>query len=552
MGYGSNHDTFSGCSLNLMEAYFNGDGNGLQCLSRGWDGNVVTNVDNGQNGNPSPTSAPTIGPPTITTAAIPISNGCLNVEMGMENYDGTWTAIEGGFDGHEAYSFVNPQGATKYLYYKELTWTTNTGSKWAISETLGSGTWVNLICNEQYLYECSSHWKVPGEDVITNSTTDYQCNSDGATQNSCDSRYSRICVAGSGPHGAYDGYYDASGCMNGQRFFNGSRGNFLCYDTEHLQWTITWSRTCERGSVVSQPTTVEAGVLDPVYWLYSSYGNSYHNLDDDLMVWDCSHHHNGALNLDDLSCLDDKLYDDEICMSTNHSLWSGDVHRTFKLYEELCANDEPIYHYVQYNDSKSLVLPSGEVLNAEVEATYYLHFEWVYLTVTDNETVGQWWLSKDEMVEHNRIAFCEQEDLMECTSNQWKVKVTSRDGTDGTIFHMLDDFSSVLDGHCDYHYDSQLDVDSDDSSTESSFSSGAVITGIVATLICLVLVGLVAFCVTHSGYQKYQNDALQMQQTTLDAEEESRAVKASPVDVDGDETTEISVDVDVDIDAYEV
>jgi len=319
---------------------------------------------------------------------------------------------------------------------------------------------------------------------------------------------------------------------------------YLCYDEESSssgQWTITGG-LCNRGNIISQSVTPQHRVLDPNYWLYKSPSSSYHNYDNDMTVTDCSPGNNGALNLDDLSCLDDKLYDDEICMSTNHSLWSGDVHRTFKLYEELCANDEPIYHYVQYNDSKSLVLPSGEVLNAEVEATYYLHFEWVYLTVTDNETVGQWWLSKDEMVEHNRIAFCEQEDLMECTSNQWKVKVTSRDPMDGMIFHMLDTFSSVLDGHCDYHYDSQLGgVESDNSST----ASAAVVTGIVAvSLICLVVVGLVAFCAWRRvKYQQYQNDRLKVQQATLDAEE-SHAV--SP-EVDGDEeTTEISVDVDVD------
>ena len=114
-----------------MEEYYNGDGDFLQCLGVGWDGNVISNVDDGQSANPSPTAAPVANPSSSTTSA-PVTTGCLNVEMGMENYDGTWLEIDGGFGGHEAYSFVNPQGATKYLYYKELTWSTNFVSKLSV------------------------------------------------------------------------------------------------------------------------------------------------------------------------------------------------------------------------------------------------------------------------------------------------------------------------------------------------------------------------------------------------------------------------------------
>jgi len=541
MGYGSNHFSFSGCSLNLMEQYFNGDGAGLFCLNGAdWDGTTMTNVDDGQSGNPSPTAAPTFGPGG-TTAAPPVAGGCLNVAMGLENYDGTWSAIEGGHDGHEAYSFVNAQGATKYLYHKQLGWTTNAGSTWAISETLGGATYVNLICSNENLYECSSHWKPPGGDVIADSVTDYQCDAGDAEQEQCDSRYSRICVAGSGPYGAYDGYYDAAGCFNGTRFYNGSRGNYLCYDStfNHVQWTITWG-LCSRGNIASQPTTADAGVLDPAYWMYSSYGNSYHNLDDDMMVWDCSHLRNSALNGDDLSCLDEKAYGDEICVSNpNHSLWAGSgSDRTFKLYTKLCSNGEPIYHFVQYNDSKSLLLPSGEVLSAEVEATFYVHFEMVYPTVTDNETVGQWRLSRDGMDDHHRIAFCEEEELTECTSNRWKVKVTER-GVDGTIFHSLDAFTSVLDGHCDSQSDDELAADPE----RWGLASGVVIGIAFTSTACLALFGVVAICAWRRlKYQQYRTDALRIEQAALDAEEH-HAVRRRP---DGQETAEISVECVVD------
>jgi len=283
-------------------------------------------------------------------------------------------------------------------------------------------------------------------------------------------------------------------------------------------------------------------VLDPSYWLWKDATSSYHNYDDDMTVYDCSPSNNGALNGDDLSCLDDLSYGEEICVSTNHSLWSGtDFHRTFQLYDKLCSNEEPIYHFVQYNDSKSLVLPSGEILNAEVEATFYLHFEWVYPTVTDNETVGQWWLSRDEMTEYNRIAFCQQDDLMDCTRNQWNVKVTSH-GMDGTIFNLIDSFSSVLEGHCDTHFGDQLYGNSA-VSDGMVISVGLVAVTVSASLLCLLMLGLIGFCSWRRlKYQQYKDEALQLQQAALDAEE-CHAVKRVK---DGDETTEISVDVDVD------
>merc|ERR1712241_84435 len=111
--------------------------------------------------------------------------------MGQTSYDGTWLKIQGGSGNHEAYSFVNPQGATKYLYYKELTWSTNFESKWAISESLGSGSYVNMICTQDYLYECTGNWKYPAGGnswgLITDSVSDYQCDPDNVVDNSCDS-----------------------------------------------------------------------------------------------------------------------------------------------------------------------------------------------------------------------------------------------------------------------------------------------------------------------------------------------------------------------------
>ena len=49
MGYGDERSTFSTCSLDGMEDYFNGWGYGMNCLSTGWDNNFASNVNaNGQ------------------------------------------------------------------------------------------------------------------------------------------------------------------------------------------------------------------------------------------------------------------------------------------------------------------------------------------------------------------------------------------------------------------------------------------------------------------------------------------------------------------------
>merc|ERR1719229_1032227 len=106
MGYGDNSDTFSTCSLDSMSTYFNGGGSGLVCLGEGWDGSVKTNIGSAVS---VPTAAPVViptKPPTPPTPAptYGTADSCINVEINnYANFNGVWDAIDGGYDGKEAY-----------------------------------------------------------------------------------------------------------------------------------------------------------------------------------------------------------------------------------------------------------------------------------------------------------------------------------------------------------------------------------------------------------------------------------------------------------------
>lgn len=296
--------------------------------------------------------------------------------------------------------------------------------------------------------------------------------------------------------------------------------------------------------MISQTVALDADMFSPTYWLYWSGGSAYHDtLDSNMVIADCG---DSAFNDDDLSCLEEQEYEDEVCLSSNNTLWSGHPHRTFTVHDGLCHNDEVVYKYVLWNDTSPslLTLPSGQVLDANIEATFYLHYELVYRMVTDNETVGQWWLSRDEIgTKKNRIAFCDEENLMDCTSNKWIVKVTEHgvdgdgeDTLDGTIFNLIDEFTSVRDGSCDIHFGS-----TDRAFFEDDLSAVEILALVVVaaiTLLCFVsvVVGTALCCWRRLKYQQYQHDVSKVEQSLNHA--------VSPVD-DGDETTEISVDLSV-------
>jgi len=150
-----------------------------------------------------------------------------------------------------------------------------------------------------------------------------------------------------------------------------------------------------------------------------------------------------------LDCIDNSEYQNEICVNSSSMLWNE--LRTFTVYDQLCANDQPIYEFVVYNESGTeefggVTLASSVV----VEATFYLHYQPEYLLSTDTEKTGQWMITKDE-ISVNYLALCRQDDLMDCIENEWKVKFESFEGN-GTmlsiIMNVLDEHMSVTDGAC--------------------------------------------------------------------------------------------------------
>eukprot|EP01083_Nonionella_stella_P153804 494621_1 len=111
---------------------------------------------------------------------------------------------------------------------------------------------------------------------------------------------------------------------------------------------------------------------------------------------ECNAHN--ALTIDDLSCLDGT----EVCVYSNNTLlWN--VYNTFER-GALCHNDEAVYLYIVYDDETE----------HSVESVYYMYSD-------SNATVGQWLISKGGM-SVNSFAFCEKDELLECTGNEWKVR----------------------------------------------------------------------------------------------------------------------------------
>lgn len=227
-------------------------------------------------------------------------------------------------------------------------------------------------------------------------------------------------------------------CYDGHRVFEGdSADKILCH--EWGRWFFT-DEICTLGTVISWDT--EGDALSPSVWLKNAGGSSW-AYSFDILVSDCGN--NAAFT--GLDCLENNIYEEEICVTTNSSLWNSA--RTFTIDIEQCANDQPIYHYVVYNESNWIKI-GGEVVGNAVEATYYVHYQPDYRFSTDTEKTGQWMLTKDE-VSVNYLAFCWQEDLMACTGGNWEIQYqqfAEGDGLDGIILNILDPHMTVSDGSC--------------------------------------------------------------------------------------------------------
>jgi len=197
----------------------------------------------------------------------------------------------------------------------------------------------------------------------------------------------------------------------------------------------------------------------------------------------------------------------------------------------LCANDEPIYHFIVYNESK-LIEFGGNTLSDGVEATFYLHYQPTYLFSTDNETTPFWMITKDE-ISVNYLAKCMEEDLMDCTANKWNVKVTEWDGDlNGMIEEILDLGMTVTDGACNTE---GVQMEEDKSST--------------GTVVAVLLV-LLALCVCIGGFIMWRkmnkNEAMKLRDqihgqhsvpTGTGAEEAEPDVEVQTIETAGNVTT---------------
>jgi len=444
MGYGNNHDTFSSCSLSSMASYFSAQ-KGLRCLSVGWDGKTVSNVGSAVTvPTPSPTKKVTPSPPptrpTPSPTDGPSSGGCVTVEVGYDALDGTWDAIDGGYGGRTAYKIENIEGNARYLYYKPLT-LNNLKLKWVMSSKLGSAS-IYFFCTKDNLLSCGGRWNQMGSGgkytPITNSVTNAHCVS---IDRSCDSG-SCLFVAGSDTE--FDGYYTAGAtCFGGERVFESSSGHFLCYSESRGRWLFTES-VCSIDAVISDKTSGDP--LSPKYWMKRGSGTTY-KYSDDIYVSDCGS--NAAFT--DLECLERNEYGDEICVAAPdddaEALWGGEG--TFSVHPELCSNGQPVFRLEVLNETDTVGF-GGAVIGSFVEDTFYVHYQPQYLLTTDNETTGQWMVSRDE-VSVNYLALCQREELTECTAGHWKLSVTefADDGSlSGSVLDILAEGMTVSGGGC--------------------------------------------------------------------------------------------------------
>merc|ERR1719474_2642603 len=498
MGYGNNHEEFSTCSLDGMEDYFTGNGNGMSCLGTGWSSSdgVTSNVaDSGATVTSQPTASPvSSGSNTPSPTRSPVStttNGdCVHIEIGFSNSDGDWDAYANyEYNGDKAYYFQSGSGVWYYLIKKEMTWW-NVEMKWVIVDDWDA-TSVFFFCTEDNLMSCGGQWKrwtssgsysyYPGS-IINN-----HCTSSLDVDTSCAS-YDCLYVTGTG---SFDGYYDATGeCHDTQRVYSNANGEYLCFTDSHNRWFFS-DEICTLSTVMSAETSGDAMSAD--YWLISDGGSSY-TFSSDVYISDCKA--DGAFT--GLECLDNNVYDDNLCVSTQDSLWDSD--RTFAVYEELCANDQPIYHFVVYNESKAIQF-GGTTLSEGVEATLYLHYQPQRLFSTDNETTPQWMITVDE-ISVNYLAVCFEEDLRDCTANQWTVKVTQYDAEDlinGILTELVDEHMAVSNGAC------SVGAGASDTSSSSTVTIIAVVAVVLVVMLCAV-----GFCLWFRSNNK--NDALKMRE----------------------------------------
>merc|ERR1719499_73204 len=394
MGYGDEHSTFSTCSLDSMESYFNGRGYGMSCLSSGWDHDFVSNMNN---------------------------NGQPNMESTCPGFD-------------------------------------------CIYLTGFNNNWEN-----------------------------------------------------------HEGYYSPSGsCHDDHRYYIGPNDEYLCYDNSMSRWFLSWT-LCENPFAMS--STTGGDVTSANYWMISYRGSFYST--PDMYISSCDG--NQAFN-DDSTCLDENPLDDLICVSTQSNLWSSD--RTFLLFDELCLNDKPVYHFVKQNDSSFIEYEIGNDTNDTIileeieETTFYLHYQLMEIDVSGNETIGLWMLTQDE-ISTNYLAFCEEEELEDCTEGNWYIQTlfishdNKTQGGDGYIDDVIDEFMTITNGRCD----SALVDGEGNGSDDGDSTSTMIVLVVLCVVMLLVLLCVVPFCIRRwiycGGERKGKEAVSDMEEDVVEQEPEN-------------------------------
>jgi len=293
----------------------------------------------------------------------------------------------------------------------------------------------------------------------------------------------------------HEGYYSPSGsCHDEHRVYVGPNDEYLCYSSGMNRWLLTYTE-CENPFAMS--STTGGDVTTASYWMISYRGSFYST--PDMYVSNCDG--NQAFN-EDSTCLDDNLMDDEICISAQSDAFNSipllNSDRTFRIFDELCMNDQPVYHFVQRNDSNLVEIDDADgnetfIVEEVEEMTFYVHYQLL------EGLPGMWMLSKDE-ISTNYLAFCQQEDLEDCTGNNWYVQTlfasesegtsTNKTSGDGYIADVIDEFMTISNGHCDSRLSTEEGVTS---------KNGGKATMIVLVVVCVVmllmLICAAPFCV---------------------------------------------------------
>jgi len=311
------------------------------------------------------------------------------------------------------------------------------------------------------------------------------------------------------------------------------------------RWFLSWT-LCENPFAMS--STTGGDVTSANYWMISYRGSFYST--PDMYISSCDG--NQAFN-DDTTCLDENPLDDLICVSTQSdlvsdgSLWNSD--RTFMLFDELCLNDKPVYHFVKQNDSNFIEYDIGNDTNDTIileeieEMTFYIHYQQIEIDVGGDDKIGLWMLTRNE-ISTNYLAFCEEEELEDCNEGKWYIQTlfmehdkfdNKTQGGDGYIDDVLNEFMTINNGRCDSAY---VDGEGNSNPDDGDSTSTMIVLVVLCVLMLLVLLCVVPFCIRKWIYCHGDRKG---KEAVSDMEED--VVGQEPEDIDM--TLEVEVEVNL-------